>query len=177
MQPNQYQNKKIVRTMYKLLKLLVKILVILFTIYIVARMYSHYNPSIKINTITVDNSKELLSTKIELLKAEVVATLRSCESAGYKEDNGIIIFDSNKVASIGTLQFQKLTIIYYYKALYNKVITGKEAVLIALDDNLSGKLATDIMFTTKNKASKDWYNCSQRHNLDQRIDIINQLTK
>lgn len=177
MQPNQYQNKKIIRSLYKLLKLMVKILIILFTIYIVARIYSVYNPTIKTNTVTIDNSKKLLSTKIEKLKLDIVSTLRACESAGYKENDGIIIFDSNQKASIGTLQFQKATIIHYYKTLYNTSISGKEAVLIALDDIKAGKLAQDIMFTTKNKASKDWYNCSDKYNLDEKIDIINQLTK
>lgn len=137
--------------------------------------YGHdYQPQIKFVPQKVDVSEEIFAAKIEKLKWDVVEKLRACESAGYKESDGILIFDTNQVASIGTLQFQKKTVVYYYKALYQKVITGKEAVLIALDDKLAGELARDIMFKSKNIAS-DWYNCSTRLNLENEILIIKKL--
>lgn len=113
--------------------------------------------------------------KIDELKNKVVEDLRSCESAGHEEDDGIIIFDSNSKASIGTLQFQKNTVIHYYKVLYGQDITPKEAVLIALDNQKSGQLAKDIIFNTKNMAGKDWYNCTKRLNLDSQVLMIKKL--
>lgn len=123
----------------------------------------------------VDISNEVYNRKIEDLKDTVVAKLASCESAGYSESDGIIIFDSNAKASIGQLQFQKTTVIHYYKTLYGKTITAKEAVLIALDTEKASQLAKDVIFTTKNKVSGDWYNCSKKFNLDAQVDLIKQL--
>lgn len=122
-----------------------------------------------------DKSHEMLNEKIDKLKDEVIAQLRACESAGHSEDDGILIFDSNEKASIGTLQFQKNTVIHYYKVLYGKEITGKEAVMIALDDDKAGQLAKDIAFTTKNKIGKDWVNCNKKHSLDAKVDLIKSM--
>lgn len=164
--------------MYKIIKITSITLLALATLSsLIYIAYRTSKPTIEIRTVTTtkDISSIQYQAKVDTLKAEVVALLRACESSGFKETDGLIIFDSNKVASVGTLQFQKKTVIYYYKTLYGKDISGKEALLIALDDTLSGQLATDIMFTTKNKAGKDWYNCTVRHNLDAKIDIINKL--
>lgn len=124
-----------------------------------------------------DKSGELLASKIESLKDEVVATLSKCESGGYSEEDGIIIFDSNSKASIGQLQWQVASVIHYYKVLYNKTITRKEAVLIALDKEKASSLAKDVGFKTKNKFGKDWYNCSTKHGLDAQVDLIKKLEK
>ena len=136
-----------------------------------------FNPVISYAERVVDTSPMMFAEKIATLKNKVADTLMSCESGGLKETDGIIVFDSNKRASIGQFQFQVVTVQYYYKTLYNKVITPKEAITIALDSNLARSLAIDVMFNTKNKASKDWYNCERRHGLDSQITIINQLTK
>lgn len=127
--------------------------------------------------IQIDRSDEILSQKIESLKGEVVETIRKCESAGHKEDDGIIIFDTNNKASIGTMQFQVNTVIHYYKKLYGKVITPKEAVLIALDNQKAGELAKDIIFTTQNMAGKDWVNCNAKYNIDAQVALIKKLEK
>lgn len=133
------------------------------------------NPVISYAEKIVDTSDLMLDEKILGLKNGVVDKLQACESAGHKETDGIIIFDSNKKASIGQLQFQVATVQYYYKTLYNKTITQKEAVIIALDTPQARDLARDVMFNTKNMASKDWYNCEKRHNLDAQIAIIKAL--
>lgn len=122
--------------------------------------------------VIIDN----LTPKIDNLKAKTLSTLKACESSGYSENDGIIIFDSNAKASIGLYQFQKATVIYYYKALYGKTITGKEAVLIALDDEKAGALAEDIIFKAGN-GDKDWVNCFKKHKLAERVEIINELSK
>ena len=134
-----------------------------------------FNPVISYAEKIVDTSPLMYQEKIATLKNKVADTLMACESGGHKETDGIIIFDTNKKASIGQFQFQVATVQYYYKTLYNKVITPKEAVMIALDTSQARNLAIDVMFTTKNKASKDWYNCEKRHSLDSQIAIINNL--
>jgi len=83
--------------------------------------------------------------------------LESCESAGFSEEDAPIIFDSNNKASIGVFQFQKATIIHYFKTLYKEDITPKEAVMIALDEKKSRQLAEDIVFSS---GLSDWKTCA-----------------
>lgn len=120
--------------------------------------------------VEVDN----LSTKVKELKAEVLDSLRFCESTGYNENDGLIIYDSNKIASIGLYQFQKKTVIYYYKTIYNKEITGKEAIEIALSEKDSRKLAEDIIFTDS-KGIDNWYNCKKKKDLGSKVEFIKKL--
>lgn len=116
-----------------------------------------------------------LSLKVNELKGQVLADLKEGESRGHVESDGIIIFDSNNKASIGSYQFQKDTVIHYYKVLYGKDITGKDAVLIALDDQKAAELATDIIFKTDN-GWRNWYNTSKKYGLPQKIDFIKSLS-
>tara|TARA_R110000868_G_scaffold99181_2_gene273050 strand:- start:421 stop:999 length:579 start_codon:yes stop_codon:yes gene_type:complete len=122
-----------------------------------------------------DKSQYMFDSKIEQLKNGVVNEILSCESAGHSEDNGIVVFDTNGKGSFGQLQFQKDTVIHYYKVLYGKTITGKEAVLIAMDTQKARDLAKDIMFSTKNKAGKDWVNCERKFSSDKQIDLIKKM--
>ena len=151
---------------------------IILIVIISATLYRHYNPLILINTIntTTDISPAMFAQKIDTLQKQVVASVQSCESGGHKESDGIIIFDSNHVASIGTMQFQVHTIIYYYRTLYKQTITGKEAILIALDDTKATALAKDIIFTSPNLAN-DWLNCSKRLSLTDEIKAIKKITQ
>jgi hypothetical protein len=141
---------------------------------------THYyiitHPTIINTTTTVDTSPAMFAQKIDSLEKSVVEQVRACESNGHKESDGLIIFDSNKIASIGTLQFQTHTIIYYYKSLYHLTITPKEAIIIALDDAKAGELAKDIMFTSPNLAN-DWLNCSTRLSLTSTIQAIKKISK
>jgi hypothetical protein len=124
--------------------------------------------------VIVTKTINTLQIRIDELKNGVVKDLQGCESAGYKEDDGIIIFDSNGKASIGTLQFQKKTVIYYYKTLYGEDITSKEAVLIALDNVKAEKLTRDIIFKT-DKGLANWKICTVKHNLESRVKLIKAL--
>lgn len=139
---------------------------------IVAYQYNH--PKIVTNTVTIDNSDVNFASKIDSLEKSVVEQVRACESGGKKESDGLITFDTNHVASIGTLQMQVHTIVYYEKSLYNKVITNKEAILIALDNEQSGALAQQIMFSSKNLAN-DWLNCSNKLSLEAQIVAIKKI--
>jgi hypothetical protein len=116
-----------------------------------------------------------LANKINELKGELLSDLRNCESRGYTEDDGLLIFDSNAKASIGSYQFQKSTVQHYYKTLYGRELTGKEAILIALDDEKAGELASDIIF--KQGKLSDWVNCTRKEGLAQKLEVINKLSK
>lgn len=115
-----------------------------------------------------------LDKRIEELKNETLDTLEKCESSGHKESDGIIIFDTNSRASIGTFQFQKATVQHYYKTLYGQTISAKEAVLIALDAEKARKLAGDIIFTT-DKGLTNWINCTAKYNLTSKVKFIKEL--
>lgn len=117
-----------------------------------------------------------LSIKIEELKTEVVNTLKSCESAGAKETDALIVFDTNSKASVGNFQYQVKTPIYYSKKLYNKVITPKEAVLLALDERQAAELTKDIVFKT-DAGLKNWLLCSQKNQLENKVNFIKELAK
>jgi hypothetical protein len=130
--------------------------------------------------VTVYAEKEVdtsLVEKIKELKVELLTTLKGCEAQGYKEADAPIIFDSNNKASIGLYQWQINSVIHYYKVLYGKDISRKEAVEIALDEAKAGELAAGVIFTTKNGVAKDWVNCDRKHNLSGSLAVIKKLEK
>lgn len=131
--------------------------------------------------ITIDTSRQMFAAQMDKMKFMIVEEVRGCEGQSYKESDGLVTFDPKiggkndaTAMSYGTLQFKKSTVIYYYKLLYGKVITSKEAVLIALDDERSGQLATDIMFKTKNMAN-DWATCAAKWDTNNKIKIIKRF--
>lgn len=100
---------------------------------------------------------------VEQLQDEVVARLQRDESGG-KESGDRLVYtndpssaNAGKCARVGGLrdiecdswgvmQFKLTTIIHFSKVLYDKDITQKEAVQIALDDEKARALAKDIIF-------------------------------
>lgn len=163
----------------KFRKFIIRVFILLIAISVIAglvHLYITTHPVIRTvtNTVTIDYSKEMFASKIESLEKSLVEQIRKCESAGHKESDGLIVFDSNHVASIGTLQFQVKTVIYYYRTLYQRSITGKEAIVIALDDNLSGSLAKDILFSSPNLAN-DWANCANKLSINDQIIAIKKI--
>jgi len=162
----------------KLVRTYIQASLIVATIYAVFLIGQYYgDTNIYTNKIeAMEMLKDTLSVKIEELQNEVLDDLRNCESQGYNEDDGIIIFDSNNKASIGQWQYQKDTVIHYYKTLYGKDITRKESVLIALDDDKARQLTKDIIFTTDN-GYRNWLNCSNKLGLKNRVEIIKSLAE
>lgn len=156
----------------------VKLITVILIIGASGYVYRVYSAPIETVTkqVSIDVSDVILSEKINKMKMDVVNQIRDCERDGHKEDDGLIVFDSNAVASLGTLQYQQKTPIYYYKTLYGKTITGKEAVLIAYDDVRAKELARDILFKAKD-GWKNWYNCSMEKNIPSQIDAIKKLEK
>lgn len=122
-----------------------------------------------------------LTAKINELKGKLVSDLKQCESGGVSEDRALIVFDphpTNKkvqIPSIGNYQFKVSTVQFYYNKFYSQVLTNKESVLIALDDEKAGKLASDIIF--RDGALGNWYNCSKKMGLENQLKIIRELEK
>ena len=162
----------------KLYKIILIVIVLVGVAYFVG---SKLSPTIKYQqvkeTVILDN----LVSKVNELKGGLMSELKACESNGLKESDGLITFDphptNKKVqkASIGLYQFKVSTVQFYYKELYNKDITGLEAVQIALSEEKSSELASDIIF--KKQALNNWYNCTKAHGLQNKLDIINLLLK
>ena len=143
--------------------------------------YQHKYPIVITNTITVDVSPQQYAQKIDSLEKDIVLQVEKCESAGFSNDFGLVTYDprlggknDSAAMSYGNMQMKKATVVYYYKTLYNKVITGKEAILIALDTDKSRELAQAIMFSSRNLAN-DWLNCSNKLSLEAQIVAIKKI--
>lgn len=163
------------------MKLYKTILIVLILVSVSYLVGSKLNKEIVYKQIEKEIILDNLTEKVNELKGTLVSEIKSCESQGYKEEDGLVTFDphptkkSVQIPSFGNFQFKKSTVQYYYKTLYNKDITGKEAILIALDDQKAGQLTTDIIF--KQGALSNWYNCSKKLNSQNKLDIINSLLK
>jgi hypothetical protein len=139
--------------------------------------YASWSAGGKWNTITVVNERivDAMPARVAELKRGVAEQLMACESSGATDEDGLIVFDANRKASIGRFQFQKATVIHYYNLIYGVKLTGKEAVMLALDTERAMELATRIMFETKSMAGMDWVNCDRKLDLDRQISIIKKL--
>jgi hypothetical protein len=100
-----------------------------------------------------------------------------CESKGHSDPDGIIIFDSNNLASIGRFQFQKATVKYYVKVFEQREISDHEAIAIAIDKVKATELAEKILFLDGGKSEKNWYNCDKRMNIGARVQLLKNLMK
>ena len=135
-----------------------------------------WNAPAKVVTQNIEVIREVdsLSVKVSQLKNEILDNLRSCESNGSKESDGLVVYDSNKLPSFGLYQFQKKTVIYYYKTLYGKEINGKEAIELALDEKRARQLASDIIFTDS-KGVDNWWNCKNKNGLGESVKWVNKV--
>lgn len=162
---------------FKLAKFVRKVVVTSFIIGLIAGAYQVGKETTSSTVVQAeDTSREMLEVRIDTLKDKVVSDIQKCESAGHKESDGLIVFDSNKKASLGTMQFQIDTVIHYYSVLYKQKITKKEAALIALDDEKATSLAKDIMFKDS-KGWRNWFNCGTKIGAGNQIEIIKNLEK
>ena len=120
--------------------------------------------------------RDTLKAKVDVLKNEIVDGIKDWETKGIPipKCDGKIIFDSNKVASIGCYMFQVKTVIYYVKILEGRDITEAEAIAIATDHVKARALAYRIVWE-KNALSPNWYNYSKLAATQQKLSIINQL--
>lgn len=165
----KYKLKKLFR---KLILGIIGISIIVYAFYLFRLSFPNIQYKVVEREVIIDN----LTAKITEMKGEILSDLKKGESSNAPESAGIIIFDSNKLASIGSYQFQTKTVIYYYKKFYGQEITQKDAILIALDDNKAGELASKIIFSEKD-GWRNWYNTGRTYNFEKRLDTIRTLEK
>lgn len=134
----------------------------------------HYASELNRSEAKVQELERQPAVKIAELKADLLKRLKKCESQDRTEDDAPILLDSNNEMSIGELMFQIKTVQYYYKKLYSKEITRKEAVLVALDHDKAFELAGDIIFKD-GKGIGNWYNCDKKNGFSSEIAIIKKL--
>ena len=126
---------------------------------------------------------DLTPAKIEALKADVVDRLLACESAGHTEDYGLVTFDQNKAGtlssrntpSFGILQFKVTTVQAFVKKQTGNDITGKEAILLALDAKEARALASYVIFDTEGGIFH-WANCAEKLKLVEEVTVLKKLT-
>lgn len=112
--------------------------------------------------------------KVEEVEMDIVYQIRKCESQGFDEKDGPMVLDRNNEISIGLWQYQRDTVIHYYKVLYDEEITRQEAAMIALDEEKSAELTRDILFETEN-GWKNWLICSRKNNIEAQLEVIKKL--
>lgn len=118
--------------------------------------------------IEIKAEQDTLGLKVNELKGALLDQLKACENG----EGAVIVFDSNKKASVGSYQFQIDTVKHYYKAFYGQELSTKEAVLLALDDEKARDLASKIIF--EKNGLNNWYNCSKK-GLEVQLTVINKI--
>jgi len=133
-----------------------------------------------------DNSLKL---KLEELKNNILDDLRTAEIIGYEHLDAIIVFDPRQrdlatcqkiggvrlhCYSFGQYNFKVATVQHYYEKFYNRTPTDKEAIDIALDNDLSRELAHKVIFEEIGGIN-NWVNSARKINAHERIKIIREL--
>jgi len=113
------------------------------------------------------------SNKVDVLKNDVLNRLKQCESGDLKISDAPILLDTNHKISLGMFMFQRDTVIYYYKKLYNKTISRHTAVEVALSPE-ARTLASDIIFK-ESGGIFNWANCAKQKNLVTEVTIIKRI--
>jgi len=134
-----------------------------------------------VKEVTVDISDEKFEKKIKELQDEILDDLQGCESPGYTEEDGLVVWDDNSTGTLpkkdklsyGMFQFKISTVQHYMKNLRGEDVNNYEAIQIALSENDSRELTRDVLF--EKGYAGDWANCDKRLGLSARINIINKL--
>ena len=116
-----------------------------------------------------------LQQKISDLKGEVLDTLAKCESGGRDNESGIIVWDTNNKPSLGKYQFQIATVQHYHLKRTGERLSGRDAILLALDEARARDLAQWVIFDNGKGVRNDWVNCDKWHGLDQKVEVIRSL--
>lgn len=146
---------------------------IVLTVAVVSGSLIFPNVIYSIKEVPVD----ILPMRIDELKNEVVAKLEKCESGGRKEEDGIVVLDSNDRGSYGVMQWQRKSVMYYYELKTGNPINGRDAIILALTADKARDLAKWVIFETESGVEKDWYNCSKKHGLQTEVDLIKKLAR
>jgi hypothetical protein len=130
--------------------------------------------------IAQQTEESKIEQKLEEVKEAILYDLHMCETPEWVEDkDGAIIFDSNEEASIGRFQFQRETVKFYIGLRDGREITNAQAIAIAIDEQKATKLASWILFDREYNGeagyTSDWVNCSKKHDLERRVELVREL--
>lgn len=118
--------------------------------------------------------KKAIAEKVKGLQDEVLADLAHCESGGIEEPDATIILDVNGRMSIGRFQWQRESVMHYFKKLYDEEISRVEAIKIAIDQERATELTRTVLFTEEGGWT-NWRNCGNKLGIASRIDLINRI--
>lgn len=139
--------------------------------------------------VVTKNVGVALETKIRSLKDSLLDDLRHEEIKGYENNSLVIVFDPLEkdlaqcrrtggvrlhCYSTGDYNFKIATVQHYYLKFYSEVLNDKEAMLIAMDDDLSRELAEKVIFDEVG-GIWNWRNSAEKINAAQRIEFIREL--
>jgi len=125
--------------------------------------------------IQMPPTTDRLEEKVRQLKDEVLDSLAKCESGGRDNESGIIVWDTNNKPSLGKFQFQVATVQHYVEKRDGTKISGREAILLALDETEARKLAEWVIFDSGKGSASDWVICTRKGNLAEKQAIIKSL--
>lgn len=166
------------RKMSKIIRFILSLGLIVLVIIAIAFLSREIAPKIvyQEKEVILDN----LTEKVNQLKGELIRDIFNIERGGHSEDDGLITFDPHpinkrvQVASIGNCQFKVATLQYYKQKLDGATLTGKEALLLALDDEKCKELMSKIIFTEED-GWRNWFNSGVKVNAKARLQVIKQL--
>ncbi len=164
-------DKKIIYIFFRIIVFIALALIIVA--YVKTEINNVQAQTVNIYKTTIKDLKLRNSTKIDKLKNDVLDRLKSCESGMLKIEDAPIILDTNNRISLGMYMFQRATVIHYYRKLYNKNITKREAVEIALSSK-ARNLASDIIFNERGGIF-NWANCARQKGLVAEVTIIKRI--
>jgi len=170
-------------------KLQGRLLAILFVSILVAGGYIAYQTPLEapvllekpdMEQVVQQATAEAIAGKIKILEDGVLEQLSiGCETLDLEDPDGAIVFDTaargdKRRMSIGRFQFQRRTIQHYVKVFTGREISNAEAIAIAINPETSSELARQIIFD-RGEVKRNWYNCTNKFNLDGQVEIINKL--
>lgn len=171
----------IINNIKKLFRFSVRLGFVVLTLFSVYKLGQYYTPSEVIYQRVEADVQDTLKGKITTLKYEVVDAIQKCESQNNKDL--IYTFDpdprqpNKQIASFGQFQYKLKTIVDYQKMLYGVEITERQALDIALDEGKARDLTLDIVFKDNGKGVLNWFNCSKKHDLKTKVELIKELEK
>lgn len=127
-------------------------------------------------TASVAHADILTPAAIEGMKDDIINQLAKCESGGKSETDGITVLDTNGVGSYGALQWQKRSVMHYYKQMTGTEINGRDAIIYAMTPDKARTLAKYVIFDTAAGVENDWVNCNIKLGLQKQIDLIKRHT-
>lgn len=114
----------------------------------------------------------------------IIEELGQCESGSWKKlgfdsPDAMIWFDPDtsgkgvRIASVGYYMFKTQTMQHHYEGLHGKELTQLEAQKVAQTRDEAKEVVRYVVFTL-NKGGQEWVNCFKKHNLQAKVDALQE---